>query len=244
MGFKLFAMNMDVAKKAQPSIPLVKGVPAVFEHLLPVFSPRRFWCQVDGNQVIDLVRLDSRGAVGTQRLWEGETVSPSLPLTRCTQRPGEILVRELTEALRERTPRTLFVGAEGALRHRVPGTDLPDWYGRWVLDGASALDEVVRVGVQWTEDLHAFELVLPNSGSPLTAARLRADGYIGEGDVSVAAENRALILPFLEGIRESLGLAPGDVRWANDGDYGPLFPVDSAEMGDTWEPRLNGARGT
>jgi len=123
----------------------------------------------------------------------------------------------------------------------APGTNHPAWYGRWKIETPPCLIELVTVRLQWTDDLHAFELDLQNGGYPLTSVRLAAHGGLDDGDASAAAESRATILPVLERVPGCLGLARGEFDWSNGGDYGPLYPQDAAEIRNVWVPRLNAA---
>lgn len=149
------------------------------------------------------------------------------------------LVWELRATLAARNPASLFISANGALRHRAPGTAAADWYGRWQLETGALLD-LVEVRLQWT-DLHGFELELPHSGYPLTTVRLRGDDSVGPGDPEAARANRAAILPVLAGIPKCLGLAADEVVGSNGGDYAPLYPDDAIELRGIWLPRLRAA---
>jgi hypothetical protein len=212
-------------------------VPAVFEHLLEVFAPRVLWIQLDGRDIVELRRTDG----GTEDArWLDEEIRPGHVLTLCRQGPAVDLVRELRATLVARNPVSLFVSANGALRHRAPGTAAADWYGRWQLETGALLD-LVDVRLQWTDDMHGFELELPHSGYPLTTVQLRGDDSVDPGDPDAARTNRATILPVLAGIPGCLGLAADQVRWSNGGDYAPLFPGDAAELRGVWLPRLRAA---
>lgn len=238
MSLKSCSFDMDVPLTAVPRRPIAEGAAAVFEHLLEVFAPRVLWIQLDGRDVVELRRTHD-GGTGEAR-WFAEEIRPGEMLTRCPPGPAADLVRELRATLAARNPASLFIGANGALRHRAPGTAAADWYGRWQLETGALLD-LVEVRLQWTEDTHAFELELPHSGYPLTTVQLRGDDSVGPGDPEVARANRAAILPVLAAIPGCLGLAADQVRWSNGGDYAPLFPDDAAELRGVWLPRLRAA---
>jgi hypothetical protein len=237
MSLKTCSFDMDVPRGVSLQRPLTEGAPAVFEHLLGVFAPRVLWIQLDGCDVVELRRTDG----GTEEArWLDEEILPGQVLTRCSPGPAADLVRELRATLATRNPASLFVSANGALRHQAPGTTAAGWYGRWQLENGALLD-LLEVRLQWTDDMHGFELELPHSGYPLTTMRLRGDDSVGSGDPDVARANRAAILPVLAGIPGCLGLAADQVRWSNGGDYAPLFPDDAAELRGVWLPRLRAA---
>lgn len=238
MSLKTCSFDMDVPRRVSPGRPLAEGAPAVFEHLLEVFAPRTLWIQLDGRDVVELRRTDDAGAERSR--WSGEELRPGDLLTRCSPGPGADLVRELRAALAARNPTSLFIGANGALRHRAPGTAAADWYGHWQLETGALLD-LVEIRLQWTDDMHGFEFELPHSGYPLTSVLLRGDDSVGPGDPEAAHANRAAILPVLAGIPGCLGLTADQVRWSNGGDYAPLFPDDAADLRGVWLPRLRAA---
>lgn len=237
MSLQTCSFDMDVPRSVSPRRPLAEGAPAVFERLLEVFAPRSLWVQLDGRDVVELRRTD---ADAEQARWFGEEIVPGEPLTRCPPGPAADLVRELRATLATRNPASLFIGANGALRHRASGTAEEGWYGRWQLETGALLD-LLEVRLQWTEDMHGFELELPHSGYPLTTVRLCSDGSVGAGDLDAARANRAAILPVLAEVPGCLGLTADQVRWSNGGDYGPLFPDDAAELRGVWLPRLRAA---
>jgi hypothetical protein len=239
--FKHCSFEMDVPLSVLPRRPLGTGVPAVFEALLEVFSPRALSVHVDDQKAFELHRLEGGMAWGKQALWAGEQLIDGAALTRCVPELGAELVGELRARLAERSFRTIFVGASGALRHRAPGTSRPEWYGRWRIETPPALTELVDVRLQWTDDMHAFEFDLPDGGYPLTSVRLATDGNLDEGELATAADNRASIIPVLARVPDGLGLAAGEFRWSLGGDFGPLYPQDHAELRGVWLPRLNEA---
>lgn len=238
MSLKTCSFDMDVPRDVSLPRPLEEGAPAVFEHLLEVFAPRVLWIQLDGRDVVELRRTDDGGT--DEARWLDEEIRPGEVLTRCRPGPAVDLVRELRAILAARNPASLFVGANGALRHRAPGTLDLDWYGRWQLE-TSALLDLVEVRLQWTEGMHAFEFELPHSGYPLTTVQLRSNNSTGPGDPAAARANRAVILPVLMAIPRCLGLTAEQVEWSNGGDYAPLFPDDAAELRGVWLPRLQAA---
>jgi len=233
MSLKSCSFDMDVPRGVLLERPLAETAPAVFEHLLEVFAPRVLWIQVDGDDVVELRRTDG-GTEGAR--WLDEEIHAGEVLTRCLPGPAAGLVHELRATRAGRDPASLFIGANGALHHRAPGTAAAGWYGRWQLDTGALLD-LVEVRLQWT-DLHGFELELPHSGYPLTTVQLRGDDSVGPGDPDAARANRATILPVLAGIPGCLGLAAEEVVWSNSGDYAPLFPDDAVELRGVWLPRL------
>lgn len=237
MSLKTCSFDMDVPGGVLLERPLAEAAPAVFERLLEIFAPRVLWIQLDGGDVVELRRTDGRGVEGTR--WLDEETRSGEVLTRCPPGPAAGLVCELRATLAARNPASLFISANGALRHRVPGTSAADWYGRWQLE-TGALHDLVEVRLQWT-DLHSFELELPHSGYPLTTVQLRGDDSVGPGDPEAARANRAAILPVLAGIPGCLGLAADQVRWSNGGDYAPLFPDDAADLRGVWLARLRAA---
>lgn len=235
MSLKTCSFDMDVPRGVSLPRPLAEGAPAVFEHLLEVFAPRVLWIQLDGRDVVELRRTDDGGTEEVR--WLDEEIRPGHVLTRCPPGPAADLVRELRVTLATRNPVSLFVSANGALRHQAPGTAAADWYGRWQLETGALLD-LVDVRLQWTDDMHGFELELPHSGYPLTTVQLRGDDSVDPGDPDAARANRGTILPVLAGIPGCLGLTADQVRWSNGGDYAPLFPGDAAELRGIWLPRL------
>lgn len=237
MSLKTCSFDMDVPRGVSLQRPLAEGAPTVFEHLLEVFAPRALWIQLDGRDVVELCRTDGGG---TEARWLDEEILPGQVLTRCPPDGAANLVRELRATLATRNPTSLFVSANGALRHRAPGTAAADWYGHWQLDTGTLLD-IVEIRLQWTDEMHGFELELPHSGYPLTTVQLRGDDSVGPGDPEAARANRAAILPVLAGIPGCLGLAADQVRWSNGGDYAPLFPDDAADLRGVWLPRLRAA---
>lgn len=233
MGLSTCSFDMDVPRGVPMPRSLAEGAAAVFEHLLAVFAPRVLWLQLDGRDVLELRRTDDTR-------WIDEELRPGDVLTPCPPGPAAELVRELGATLTARNPSSLFVGANGALRHQAPETAATSWYGHWQL-ASGALRELVEIRLQWTDDLHSFELELPHSGYPLTSVRLRGDDSVDPGDPDAARANRSTILPVLAGIPGCLGLAADQVRWSNGGDYAPLFPDDAAELRGVWLPRLREA---
>jgi hypothetical protein len=237
MSLKTCSFDMDAPRGVSLQRPLAEGVPTVFEHLLEVFAPRALWVQLDGRDVVELRRTDGGG---TEARWLDEEILPGQVLTRCPPGAAADLVRELRATLAARNPASLFVSANGALRHRAPGTAEADWYGHWQLETGALLD-LVEIRLQWTEDMHGFELELPHSGYPLTTLQLHGDGSVGPGDPDAARGNRSTIMPVLAAIPGCLGLASDQVHWSNGGDYAPLFPDDAAELRGVWLPRLRAA---
>jgi len=237
MSLKTCSFDMDVPRGVLLERPLAEAAPAVFERLLDIFAPRMLWIQLDGGDVVEFCRTEDGGADGAR--WLDEEIRPGEVLTRCPPGPAASLLCELRATLAVRDPASLFIGANGALRHRAPGTAAADWYGRWQLETGALLD-LVEVRLQWT-DLHGFEFELPHSGYPLTTVQLRGDGSVGPGDPEAAHTNRAAILPVLARIPECLGLAADEVVWSNGGDYAPLFPDDAIELRGIWLPRLRAA---
>lgn len=237
MSLKTCSFDMDALRGVSLQRPLAEGAPTVFEHLLEVFAPRALWVQLDGRDVVELRRTDGGG---TEARWLDEEILPGQVLTRCPPGAAADLVRELRATLAARNPASLFVSANGALRHRAPGTAEADWYGHWQLETGALLD-LVEIRLQWTEDTHGFELELPHSGYPLTTLQLHGDGSVGPGDPDAARGNRSTIMPVLAAIPGCLGLASDQVRWSNGGDYAPLFPDDAAELRGVWLPRLRAA---
>jgi hypothetical protein len=235
MSLKTCSFDMDVPRAVSPRRSLADGASAVFEHVLEVFAPHTLWIQLEGRDVVELRRTEG-GA--EQARWVDEEIRPGEPLTRCPPGPAADLVRELRAILVSRDPSSLFIGANGALRHRAPHTVAADWYGHWQLDTGARLD-LVEVRLQWTDDLHGFELELPHSGYPLTSVQLCGDGSVEPGDPAAAHANRAAILPVLAGIPGCLGLTADQVRWSNGGDYAPLFPDDATDLREVWLPRLS-----
>ncbi len=236
MSLKLFSLILDVDRTvARAPRPLADAAPAVLESMLEVFAPRQLWVQVDGEApfTIDALALER---VGEQRLWAEEEVVPGAALTRCPPGPARALIDALRARLAHRHVSALFVGADGALRHRAAPTAEADWHGRWVVAGG--LLEIASLRLQWTADLRAFELSLPHSGYPLTTARLARDGSLEAGEAAVAVANRAAILPVVGRVRGALGLTAGEARWHDDGDYAPLFRADADEVRAVWLPRL------
>jgi hypothetical protein len=238
MSFKACSFDMDMPLGAVPQRPIAEGAAAVFEHLLEMFAPRDLWLRLDGREVVQLHRTEDGGADEVR--WLDEEVRPGEVLTRCPPGPAADLVRELRATLAARSPASLYIGANGALRHQAPGTTAADWYGRWQLE-TGVLHDLVEVRLQWTEDMHAFEFELPHSGYPLTTVQLRSNDSVGPGDPDAARANRAAILPVLMAIPRCLGLTAEQVEWSNGGDYGPLFPDDAAELRGVWLPRLRAA---
>jgi hypothetical protein len=238
MSLKTCSFDMDVPRGVSLRRPIAESAAAVFERLLEVFAPRVLWIQLDGRDVVELRRADGNGDEPAR--WLDEEIRPGEVLTRCPPGPAADLVRELRGALAARNPASLFVSANGALRHRAPGTGEADWYGHWQLETGALLD-LVEIRLQWTEDMHGFELELPHSGYPLTTLQLRDDGSVGPGDPDAARSNRTTIMPVLAAIPGCFGLASDQVRWSNGGDYSPLSPDDAAELRGVWLPRLRAA---
>jgi hypothetical protein len=235
MSLKTCSFDMDVPRGVSLQRPIAEGAAAVFERLLEVFAPRVLWIQFDGHGPVELSRTDDGDT--EQARWLGEEIRAGNVLTRCPLGPAADLVRELRGRLAAGNYASLFVSANGALRHRAPGTAEADWYGHWQLETGALLD-LVEIRLQWTEDMHGFELELPHSGYPLTTLQLRGDGSVGPGDPDAARGNRTTIMPVLAAIPGCLGLASDQVRWSNGGDYAPLFPDDAAELRGVWLPRL------
>lgn len=237
MSLKVFSLVMDVTA-AQPGRPLAEVAPAVLEGLRDVFAPRLLWVQIDGGEPFQISAL-AEGPAARQPLWRGEEPVSGFPLTRCNPGPLPGLLDELRARLRGRSPASLFLGADGALRHRACDRAEPDWYGRWTADGG--LLDIAAVRVQWTADLRGFELGLPHSGYPFTASRLAADGTLEDGDAEVAAANRAAIIPALAAVRPAFGLSAAQARWHDDGDYAALFQADADDLRRRWIPWLDAA---
>lgn len=238
MSLKTCSFDMDAPLGEVPQRPIAEGAAAVFEHLLEVFAPRDLRVQLDGRDVVQLHRTEDSG--NDQVRWLDEEIRPGQMLTRCPPGPAADLVRELRATLAAFNPASLYVGANGALRHRAPGTAEADWYGRWQLETGVLLD-LLEVRLQWTDDMHAFEFELPHSGYPLTTLQLRGDDSVDPGDLDVARANRAAILPVLMAIPRCLGLTAEQVEWSNGGDYARLFPDDAAELRGVWLTRLRTA---
>jgi hypothetical protein len=243
MSTKLCSFTMDIRGDARPRRDLADGSPAVFEALLDVFAPRVLWLQINGRDTAELDRIVPAAGWGAQPLWMGETLVPGAVLTVCPPGSGAALIAEMKARLAQGNVSSLFVSAQGALRHQAPETSHPAWYGRWKIETPPALLDLIAVRLQWTDDMRAFELDLPMSGYPLTATRLEPDGFVDDGDLVVAAANRATVLSALERVPAALGLVPGEYRWSNGGDYAPLFPADAADIRQEWLPRVNGGAG-
>jgi hypothetical protein len=237
------SFDMDVPLEVQPRRTLEVGVLAALDELLEVFAPRVLWAQIDDAETIEIKRVKTTPSWGTQALWDGEQMLLGAVTTSCPPGPAADMIRELSRHLTGRTIRSVFISADGALRHRAPDTSQANWHGRWKIDTPPALIDLIAVRLQWTDEMHAFEFDLANGGYPLTSARLAPDGSLDDGDLAAAAANRAMILPVLERVPACLGLVPGEFCWSIGGDFGPLYPRDEAEMRGIWLPRLNGAAG-
>jgi hypothetical protein len=239
MGFKLCFLVMNVRPEAQPRRALCEAIPNLLERWqAEFFSPRALHLWLDGGEAIELTRFDAARSVRTQPLWQDEVVEDGQSLTRCSPAQGSSLIAEAAALLTERQPRTLYLSAEGALHHRAAGDTQPHWYGRWVITEPPTLSELIKIRIEWTEERRNLELSFHLSGYPLTSVTPLPSGNLGAGDSKIAAANRALIIPALAYAPLSFGLAPGEVRWIDDGDYAGLYPEDAASLREHWLPRL------
>lgn len=224
---KSLAVLMEM--KRPPERPLGEAAAAVFDHLLRVFAPRRFVYSIKDRELHYLVRENGRQ-------WNGEELT-SDALTSCPPGDASELIAELRGALASVELSELWLGAEGALFHRMPHATEPAWFGRWRVE--RALHELVEISFGWCDELRGFEIRFPNNGYPLTTAALRAqpDGerVIDPGDPASASDNRARIFGALAGLPDVLGLARDDVRWELSGDTPALegwYPDDTGAVGE------------
>ena len=187
------------------------AVPAMFEALAGVFAPLDVMLHIDDDSE-HIARIDPVRAFGAIPLWCDEELTRDA-LTRCAPTLGIDVIAELHERLAGSAPARFVVSARGALLHRA--AQAPAWYGRW---RAAELTELVTVHFQWTEDpWRGFILTAPTGGYPFTAVRLTTTKAT-DGDPAIAAENRALWIPALAGVRAALGFDREEVEWRVVGD--------------------------
>lgn len=223
--FKAYSVVLQM--RQPPARPLADAAPAVFEHLLSIFAPRRFVYAVDLGEL----RYLSHGERGR---WNGEELTTDA-LTLCPRGDAGELVAELRRALATTGPAQLWVGAEGALHHRAPRAHAPAWHGRWRM--GRLLNELVELAFGWSDDLRGLEIRFPNEGYPLTATELRAqpsgERWIDGGDPTAAADNRAQVFEALAGLPGVLGLGSTDIAWELHGDANALaarYPDDARAL--------------
>jgi hypothetical protein len=216
----LFVMRMLRA----PGKPLGEAAVSLFEALGPLFAPRRFVFSIDQGELSYLTRSE-------RMRWNGEELTGEA-LTRCEPGEANELLAELRERLAATRPKLLWVGADGALRHRAPRTADPAWYGRWRLQ--RSLHEIIEPSFTWEGSDPAVEIRFPHAGYPLTSVELRGqpDGerVLDDGDAAAAAANRAAIAEVLARLPEAIGLTRADVEWQLHGDTEALaarYPEDA-----------------
>ena len=201
--------------QVQPAAPppaFATAIPAMFEALAGVFAPLDVMIQVD-DETHHIARIDPVRVFNTEPLWCDEELTREA-LTKCAPTLGTDVVAELYERLASIAPAAFGVSARGAVLHRA-SADAPLWYGRW---RAAQLTDLVTVHFQWTADpWRGFSIQCPAGGAPFAAVRLTTSKPT-DGDPAVAAENRALWLPALCGVRAALGFDREEVAWSVLGD--------------------------
>jgi hypothetical protein len=236
MGTSHLSLDMDVTLDVRPRRPISDGAPAVFESLLEVFTPRELRIILDDGPVLRLGRHSSE-RYGKSELWFDEETVAGEVFTQCSAGATGELISQLRTRLANHPTSSVFIRAEGGLRHSLPGGDTA-WYGRWRITTPPALVHLVVVRLEWTADSHAFWFDLPVEGYPLTSTQLGPTEFVKDGDSSAAAVNRAAIIPVLGRVPASLGLETGEVQWSVGGDAPNRYKEDTRDIYDVWLPRL------
>jgi hypothetical protein len=240
MGTKHLSIDFGVARDVRLRRPLSEGAPAVFESLLEVFSPRDLRVQINGEPGFRLERTAPERAYEETLLWFDEELVTGQVFTRCSAGATAELVSELRDRLAGVSVDTLYIGAQGALRHRPAGMETA-WYGRWMITTPPALIELVDVEMQWTQDMRAFWFNLPVEGYPLTSTQLGSTQFVEDGDSEAAATNRAAIIPVIGRVPACLGLQADEVKWSLVGDAANRYKADTRDIYEVWLPRLRAA---
>jgi hypothetical protein len=215
------------------------SLPKLLRTLRPAFAVRELSYLLEDSEDIVRVHYTQPPEPGRSPLWLGETDEPGALLTRYKPTNEEELLTSFEQEVGGREDSTFWMSVKGALRHRPPGADAADWFGRWWIY-EDVLHEFFTIRITCKPgEPRELEFLFPLVGYPLTAAGL-GHSEIVEGEPRTAQLNREELLPIIAAARDALGLAPDEARWSLDGELYADYPEDNRAL-EEWLVRMNAA---
>lgn len=222
--FHICYLVMSIRREVRAS-----SLPKLLRALRPAFAIRDLSYWIEGREDhVDLSYMQPPEP-GRSPLWRGEYIEEDAELTRYTPSDEEEFLTSFDQHLGDCQDSRFWMSVEGALRHRPPGADKPDWFGRWRIS-ENSLYELFTIRITCTPgEPRDLEFLFPLIGYPLTAAR-PANSAIDGGDPRTAKLNRDELLPIIARARDAFGLAPDEARWWQDGEFDSDYPDDAREL--------------